>query len=72
MLASDELAVVKRAAARDLKKIPRPSDHDFVASRSLDGRRNSPGASFDDVDGAVEVIPFASLAEGPADTARYC
>ena len=71
VFASDELAIIKRAAARDLEKIPRPDDDDFVSSRALDCRRHAPGASFDDVDSAVEVIPFATLAKGPADTARY-
>ena len=72
MFASDELAVVKRAAARDLKKVPRPNDNDFVASGSLHRSRNSPGASFDDIDGAVEIILFAPLSKGAADTAGYC
>ena len=72
VLASDKLAVVKRAAARDLKEIPRPNDDDFVASGTLDRRRDPPDASFDDVDGAVEIIPFAPLSKGPADTAGYC
>jgi hypothetical protein len=72
VFASDELAVVKRAAARDLKKIPRPNDDDFVASGSLHRSRNPPGASFDNVDGTVEIILFAALSEGPADTSGYC
>jgi hypothetical protein len=58
VFASDELAVIKRAAARDLEKIPRPDNDDFVSSRPLDRRRHAPGASFDEVDSAVEVIPF--------------
>jgi hypothetical protein len=55
-----------------LEKISRPNDDDFVASRTLDRRRDPPGAPFNDVDGTVEMIPFASLSKGPADTAGYC
>ena len=68
VLTSDQLAIVKRAAARDLKKVPGPNDDDFVASGSLHRSRNPPGASFNNVDGAVEIILFAALSKGPVDT----
>ena len=72
VFASDQLAIIKRAAARDLKKVPRPNNYDFVAPGSLHRSRNPPGASFDDVDGTVEIILFAPLSKGPADTPGYC
>ena len=72
VFAGDQLSVVKGAAARDLEKILGPKNDDFVASRTLDRRRDPPVAPFDDVYGAIQIIPFASLAKGPADTPGYC
>ena len=69
VLAGDELTVVERAAARDFEEFLRAADDDLIAARALHSRSHAPGAAFNDIDGAFEVIVFATFAEDPADGA---